>query len=176
MQYAKGGSCRTSWVWINVYWLETLSPNPGSTIQCASRVGLGSFYILWTRVAKTILAAVDSIWDAGGQEKKLREQTMLLLWPALSHSCESLLGRKSPLKKAVMFLRMPSQAPIHTRKGAFGRTKKKGGGTTILPAHSSPNLPNNKRSLVPGASSLCHLTTVDSKKYIMNMKYATCNM
>jgi hypothetical protein len=46
MQYAKGGSCRTSWVWINVLLIgKTPSPDPGLAIRCASRVGLGIFLL-----------------------------------------------------------------------------------------------------------------------------------
>ena len=33
------------------------------------------------------------------------------------------------LEKVVTFLRMPSQTPIRTRKGAFDPTRKKGGGS-----------------------------------------------
>jgi hypothetical protein len=36
---------------------------------------------------------------------------------------------ENPLEKAVTFLRMPSQTPIRTRKGAFDPTRKKGGGS-----------------------------------------------
>ncbi len=55
MQYAKGGSCQTGWVWINVLLIgKTPSPDPGSAIRCASRVGLGIFLL-------SMVATVDSI-------------------------------------------------------------------------------------------------------------------
>jgi len=71
------------------YW-KNPSPDPGSAIWCASRVGLGIFSFLWTRV---IVAMVDSFWDAGGQELKLWEQALLLL---SSSSEDFLLGGETP--------------------------------------------------------------------------------
>ena len=59
---------------------------------------------------------------------------------------EAYWGEKN-LEKVVTFLRMPSQTPIHIPKGEFDLTKIKGGvhpphPLKILPAHSSPHLPN----------------------------------
>ena len=59
-----------------------------------------------------------------------------LLSPALSPQFRRPSGEKTHLEKAVKFLRMPSQAPtIRTQKGAFGPTRKKGGGS-LPPTHS----------------------------------------
>ena len=81
---------------------------------------------------------------------------MLLAVPALSPQFRKHSGEKTPLEKAVTFLRMPSQTPIHTWKGAFGPTKKGGGGVhpphplTILPDHSSSHLPNKSVNIIMG--------------------------
>jgi hypothetical protein len=45
---------------------KTPYPDPGSAIRCASRVGLGIFYFLWTIV---VVATVDLIWDVGGSKR-----------------------------------------------------------------------------------------------------------
>ncbi len=127
MQYAKGGSCQTGWVWINIYWLETLSPDSGSAVWCAFRVGLGIFYFLQTRVVKTILAAADLIWDVGGQKMKFWGQTMLLLSPALSQSFEGLLGTKPPWKGAVKFSECLLELLSLPEKDIWPNTKKGGG-------------------------------------------------
>jgi hypothetical protein len=92
------------------------------------------FYFLGTRVVETIVAVVDLIWDVGGRKKKLWEQTMLLLSSALFPLFWRPSGDITPGKSGNL-LRMPSQAPIRTRKGAFGPTLKKGGGSLPL-AHS----------------------------------------
>ena len=67
-------------------------------------------------------------------------------------------GAGTPSKKG----RMPSQTPILFGKGKEPNTKKGGRvippcPLTISPVHSSPHLPNNERSLVPGALSLLSL-------------------
>ncbi len=67
--------------------------------------------------------AVDLIWDTGGQKKKLWEQAMLLLSPALSFQFWRSSGEKTPLWQ-IRRIRMPSQTPICTRKGAFCPTQK----------------------------------------------------
>ncbi len=102
---------------------------------CQLTFGMFTFYFLWTWVIETIVAAVDLIWDAGGQKKKLWEQAMLLLSPALSLQFRRSSGEKTPLWR-IRRIRMPSQTPIHTRKGAFGPTQKIKKGGEVLPAHS----------------------------------------
>jgi hypothetical protein len=79
--------------------------------------------------------AIDLIWDAVGQKRKLWEQTMLLAVPALSPQFRKHSGEKTPLEKAVTFLRMPSQTPIIPGKGHSAQHEEKGGGS-IPPAHS----------------------------------------
>ncbi len=112
------------------------------------------FYFLWTRVVEIVVAA-NLIWDAGDQKITLWGQTMLLLSPALSQSFESLLGRKSPWKKAAKFSECLLGLLSMPKRGIWPNTKKRGRNPplTILSDHSSPHLLNNERSLVLGALS-----------------------
>ncbi len=45
MQYVRGGSCRTGWVWINVYWLENLLPWSRIGYPMCFQGGFGNFLL-----------------------------------------------------------------------------------------------------------------------------------
>ena len=45
MQYVRGGSCRTGWVWINVYWLENLLPWSRIGYPMCFQGGFGKFLL-----------------------------------------------------------------------------------------------------------------------------------
>jgi hypothetical protein len=56
---------------------------------------------------------------------------------------------ENPLEKAVTFLRMPSQTPIRTRKGAFDPTRKKRGRDPLTPLLiSQTRMANGKTDLL----------------------------
>ncbi len=73
-----------------------------------------------------------------------------------------------------------SDSHPYPERGIWPNTKNKEGGggpprpLTISPAHSSPHLPNNKRSLVPGASSSSSLD--NSRLCKIYIEYEICNM
>jgi hypothetical protein len=71
---------------------------------------------------------------------------------------------------------MPSWTPIPAGKRHLAQHKKwrENPQLTIFPTHSSPHLPNNKRSLVPGASSSSSLDI--SRMCKVYNEYETCNM
>ena len=111
-----------------VYWLKKTSPDPGSAIWCASRVGLGIFHFLWSIVFEIIIA-VDWIWDAGDQKKKLWGQKALSNAAAFYSSNPQLWGPsgKKTLKKTVQFPRLLSWTPICDWKRHLAQHKKRGG-------------------------------------------------
>ncbi len=183
MQYVEGVSCWTGWVWINVYWLEKPPPPISDWLSNVLPEWVwGFFYFLWTRVVETIAAAVDSIWDVGGQKKKLWAQAMLLLSTALFLQFWRSSGEKTPLWQ-IRRIRMPSQTPIRTRKRAFRPTQKIKRGGGVPPAHSqfcllTPFLisQTTKEVWYQEFWACRRSTTVDCVKYIVNMKYAISNM
>jgi len=85
-------------------------------------------------------------------------------------------GENPPCKKFECLLRLSSILGKEKKPNA----KKRGEGfiphrqLTILPASSSPHLPNNERSLVPGASSSSSL--VDNRLCKIYNEYEICKM
>jgi hypothetical protein len=80
------------------------------------------------------------------------------------------------MKMAVKFSECLLRLLFYVGKRHLAQHERGGGNPplTILPAHSSPHLPNNKRSLVPGAlSSSSHNNSRMSKLY---NECAICNM
>jgi hypothetical protein len=71
---------------------------------------------------------------------------------------------------------MPPRTPIPAEKRHLAQHKKGGENPqlTILPAHSSPHLLNNERSLVPGASSSSLLD--NSRVCKVYNEYKICSM
>ena len=78
--------------------------------------------------------AIDLIWDAVGQKRKLWEQTMLLAVPALSPQFRKHSGEKTPLEKAVTFLRIRPLS--YLERGIRPNTKKRVGGRSPPPTHN----------------------------------------
>ena len=94
------------------------------------------------------------------------------------YSFGGLLGRNPPLANKKDQNAFSDSYP-YPERGILPNTKNKEGGgpprpLTILLAHSSPHLPKNERSLVPGASSLLSLD--DSRLCKIYSEYEICNM
>jgi hypothetical protein len=88
-----------------------------------------------TRVVETIVAAVDSIWDAGGQKKKIVGASKCCCCPSsVPTVSEAFWGETPPGKGS----QNAFSAPIvsYYRKGAFGPTRKNGGGSLPPPTHN----------------------------------------
>ncbi len=77
-------------------------------------------------------------------------------------------------EKGGKVFRMPSRTPIPAGKRHLAQHKKGNPPLTILPAHSSPHLPNNERSSVPGASSSSLLD--NSMMCKVYNEYEICNI
>ena len=92
--------------------------------------------------------------------------------------CERLLTQKTSLcqqEKPMRFFRKKQNAFSDShifRKGERAQHKKRGWRLTILPVNSSPHLPNNERSSVPGASS--SLSLDNSRLCKINGEYEIC--
>ena len=88
-------------------------------------------------------------------------------------------GGKPPLQK----VRMPSQTPIHLGKGEKDQCKKRGGKGSSPTAHSQFRLlhplltsQTTKEVRYQELRARRRSSTLDCVKFIMNMKYAKCNM
>ena len=115
--------------------------------------------------------AVDLIWDAVGQKRKLWEQTMLLAVPALSPQFRKHSGEKTPMEKTVTFLRMPSQTPT-LYPYLEAQHQKRGG--SIPPAPSQfrllTHLPNNGHIVRRGGRSSQHRCVARRELCLMELR------
>jgi len=129
MNNAKGGSCRTGWVWINVLLIgKTPPPIPDrlSDVLPEWVWGFFTFYELESSLRRSIRSGMREARKRNCEGKHCC---------CCSHPPKTFFaggGGEPPLQK----VRMPSQTPIHLRKGEKAQCEKMGGKGSSPTAHS----------------------------------------